>query len=477
MPTATVTCRSERPAATARSTAAVASAMLVRLTARQILSLARTPLGRRRITNAALPRLAPLLRQWALLHRRTLARRVRVVAVTGSFGKSTTVRLTEAVLGLPGLAAGLEIPNGVWSVPRRMVQLAPGQRHAVIEIGIDRAGLMARQAQAVAPDIAIVTSVGGEHLETMGDLDTIQREKARLLAGLRPGGVTVLNGDDPRVRAMAHLAPGEVLTYGLGPGNDVRAVDLAVDWPHGTRFTASVRGDQVSVSLPLLGRHMVPPALAALAVAAIEGVSLTEAAAAIGAMPPGGARLEVVALADGTTLLCDHHKNSIETIRAALELAAELPGRKLLVITRMRFMTGELEPALQMAAKLLARVVDEMIVIGDGVKGSGRGGGGGRTGTHSDPPGGARGCRRAARAAGAVAAGRRDPAEGQARGEARPAGPGTAGSASGLRPRKLRPDRPALCGLPDAGSRLRRSGQLWLNRRASGIVAKRTVRT
>ena len=342
--------------------------MLVRLTARQILSLARTPLGRRRITNAALPRLAPLLRQWALLHRRTLARRVRVVAVTGSFGKSTTVRLTEAVLGLPGLAAGLEIPNGVWSVPRRVVQLAPGQRRAVIEIGIDRAGLMARQAQAVAPDIAIVTSVGGEHLETMGDLDTIQCEKARLLAGLRPGGVTVLNGDDPRVRAMAHLAPGEVLTYGLGPGNDVRAIDLAVDWPHGTRFTASVRGDQVSVSLPLLGRHMVPPALAALAVAAIEGVSLTEAAAAIGAMPPGGARLEVVALADGTTLLCDHHKNSIETIRAALELAAELPGRKLLVITRMRFLTGELEPALQMAAKLLARVVDEMIVIGAGVE-------------------------------------------------------------------------------------------------------------
>ena len=75
-----------------------------------------------------------------------------------------------------------------------------------------------------------------------------------------------------------------------------------------------------------------------------------------------------MALADGTTLLCDHHKNSIETIWAALELAAELPGRKLLVITRMRFLTGELEPALLMTAKLLARVVDEMIVIGDGVK-------------------------------------------------------------------------------------------------------------
>ena len=94
----------------------------------EIASLARTPLGRRRLASSFLTRLAPLLRQAAWLHRRTLARKVQVVAVTGSFGKSTTVRLTAAVLGLPSAAAGLEIPSGLWPVPRRVLQLAPGKR-------------------------------------------------------------------------------------------------------------------------------------------------------------------------------------------------------------------------------------------------------------------------------------------------------------------------------------------------------------
>src|SRR3954447_11258296 len=134
------------------------------------------------------------------------------------------------------------------------------------------------------------------------------------------------------------------------------------------RFTALVRGAAQDVRLPMLGRHMVPPALAALAVATVEGVPLPRAAQAIEAMPPGGARLEAVPFADGTILLCDHHKNSVETIRAALELVAEAPGRKLLAVARVRFLTDELRPALHEAARLLAKVVDELVVIGDGVE-------------------------------------------------------------------------------------------------------------
>ena len=155
---------------------------------------------------------------------------------------------------------------------------------------------------------------------------------------------------------------------GSQAGNDVRAVNVAVDWPHGMRFTALVRGSAQVVRLPMLGRHMVPPALAALAVAAVEGMPLQQAAQAIAAMPPAGARLEVVPLANGSTLLCDHHKNSIETIRAALELVAEAPGRKLLVITQVRFLTEELRPSLLEAARLIANVVDHVVVIGDGVE-------------------------------------------------------------------------------------------------------------
>jgi UDP-N-acetylmuramoyl-tripeptide--D-alanyl-D-alanine ligase len=167
---------------------------------------------------------------------------------------------------------------------------------------------------------------------------------------------------------MAPSAPAGVVTYGLDPGNDVHAVDLAVDWPRGMRFTALVHGAPVPVRLPLLGRHMVPPALAALAVAAGEGLPLERAAAAIASLPPAAARLEVVPLPDGTTLLCDHHKNSLATVRAALELAAELPGRKLLVIARVREMGAEQADELRRAALLVARVPAEVIAIGEGVE-------------------------------------------------------------------------------------------------------------
>jgi UDP-N-acetylmuramyl pentapeptide synthase len=165
----------------------------------EIVSLARTPLGRRRVASSALPRLAPLLRQAAWLHRRTLARKVRVVAVTGSFGKSTTLRLTAAALGLPVPAADLEIPNGLWLVPQRVLRLAPGERRAVIEIGLDRPGQMARQARAVAPDVAVVTAVGGRRRAPGDDgrpRHTIQREKSRLLAG-GPCSTATIRGSAP----------------------------------------------------------------------------------------------------------------------------------------------------------------------------------------------------------------------------------------------------------------------------------------
>ncbi len=170
-------------------------------------------------------------------------------------------------------------------------------------------------------------------------------------------------------RAMATLAPGEAWTFGLGEGNDVRAADVAVDWPFGMRFTAIVRGESHPVSIPMLGRHMVPPALAALAVAAVEGLPIAQAAAALSRAVPVSYRLEVVPLAMGATLICDHHKNSAESIRAALELVADVPGRKILVISRVRAGTVDTEPVLREVASMAARLIDQMIVIGDGVEG------------------------------------------------------------------------------------------------------------
>lgn len=334
---------------------------------REITALATSRLGRQRLATALRGLSAPALRPVARLYRRTALRRVRIVAVTGSVGKTTTVRMLLAVLGLPLTELLRLLLNGMWAVPRRLLEIGPGARWAVIEIGIDRAGLMARQADAVAPDIAVITAVAGEHLETLGSLDAIAREKVRLLAGLRPGGVAVLNGDDPRVRAMAPAARGQVWTFGFGPDNDVRAVEVVVDWPRGMRFLALVRGERVPVAIPLLGRHMVPPALAALAVAAIEGIPLTRAAEALAATRPAAGRLQVVPLPGGVTFLMDDQKNSGASLIAAVELAAEAPGRKILVTAALRSGTAAAE--LQTAGELIARVFSHVVAIGEDVEG------------------------------------------------------------------------------------------------------------
>lgn len=338
------------------------------LSLRQAMGLVTTALGRQRLGAAMRGVLAPALRPVGWLHRRTLARRVRLVAVTGSVGKTTTVRMLLAAFGLPMTETLRLGSNGMWSVPRRLLEIGPGATRAVVEIGIDRPGLMDRQAVTVAPDIAVVTSVAGEHLETMGSLETIEREKARLLAALRSGGVAVLNGDDPRVGAMAGLAPGPVWTYGFGAHNDVRALDVTIDWPRGMRFTALVRGEPVPVAIPLLGRHMVLPALAALTVAAIEGLPLAKAAADLADAQPMRGRLEVVPLPSGVTCLLDHQKNSAESLAAAVALAAEVPGRRILVTAPLREGSAGAGPALSEAAEHIARSFSQVIAIGSEVE-------------------------------------------------------------------------------------------------------------
>ena len=132
------------------------------------------------------------------------------------------------------------------------------------------------------------------------------------------------------------------------------------------RFVALVRGEPVPVAIPLLGRHMVPPALAALAVAAIEGIPMNLAAEALAATQPAAGRLEVVQLPGGVTFLMDHQKNSVASLIAAVELAAEAPGRRILVTAPLR--SGAAPAELQAAGELIARVFSHVVAIGGDVE-------------------------------------------------------------------------------------------------------------
>ena len=186
-------------------------------------------------------RLWPVLSRLASLYRRTAVRRTRIVAVVGSFGKSTTTNAVVTALG------GTPYPGSQRNISsflaRGLFRIRPGDRHAVLEVGIGEIGEMAPYARMIRPDITVVTSIGSEHNASLGTLEATRREKAAMVRVLPPSGIAVLNGDDPNVLWMRGETGARVVTFGFGEGNDVRASDVSLaDWPNGTRFTLHAGG-------------------------------------------------------------------------------------------------------------------------------------------------------------------------------------------------------------------------------------------
>lgn len=288
-----------------------------------------TSVGRRELVARGGDRVGPYLCAVARLYRWSLIRSTRVIAVVGSFGKTTTARALYSALGIGGRHIGL---NSVLWVGLALLRIRPGQRHAVIEAGINSPGQMADRARAVLPDVAVVTSVGTEHNRSLESLEVTRNEKAEMVRILPASGLAVLNGDDPNVRWMAQQTRARVVTFGFDPGNDVRATDLEVQWPRGTRFTLHTADGAQPVFVRLVGRVMVYSILAAVAVGLAEGIPLADMISRLEALDPTPGRLQPVALPNGAFLLRDDFKGGEETIDAALDVMKSLPVQRRIIV-------------------------------------------------------------------------------------------------------------------------------------------------
>jgi UDP-N-acetylmuramoyl-tripeptide--D-alanyl-D-alanine ligase len=297
---------------------------------KQIPVLIRTPLGRLRLWSGVNDLFWPILLQLASFYRQTLARKTRVIAVVGSFGKSTTMRAVTVALGR-NIHPRSEF-NARNAVAKAVLRIRPNERHAVIEVGIDKPGQMATYASLVRPNITVVTSIGSEHNRSLKTLEGTRSEKAEMVRRLPRSGLAVLNGDDSNVLWMQSQTHARVITFGFGNANDVRASDVAVDWPNGTRFTLHTAGETRTLRTRLVGKHMVYPVLAAVAVSLAEGFTFEEIIPRLEALPPTPRRLEMARLANGAIVLRDEFKSALETIDAALDALAEIPARRRMVV-------------------------------------------------------------------------------------------------------------------------------------------------
>jgi UDP-N-acetylmuramyl pentapeptide synthase len=293
-------------------------------------ALLRTPVGRAKLREACYCHAWPLASRLAGAYRRRTVRQTRVVAVVGSYGKTTTARAVAAALGRPPEPTVNR--NFSSYLAEAVLRIRPGDRHAVIEVGIGHPGEMERYARLLRPDLAVVTSIGSEHNRYLGDLEHTRTEKVQMVRALTGSGLAVLNWDDPNVRWMAGQTRARVRTFGLGAECDVRASQVALDWPRGTRFTLQAAGQTRQVTTRLIGQPMVYALLAAVAVGLEAGCSLDRLLARLAHLGPTPGRLEVVSLPRRIWLLRDDFKATVETIDAALDVLAEVPAERRIVV-------------------------------------------------------------------------------------------------------------------------------------------------
>jgi UDP-N-acetylmuramoyl-tripeptide--D-alanyl-D-alanine ligase len=335
----------------------------VRYRVADIPALLRTPVGRSQLVAGVDFRAWPASAALARGYRGTAARRVCVVAVVGSLGKTTTARAVRAALGVEDHRP--ERDNHFGHVARSVLSVSPWSGAGVVEVGIAKPGEMRRYARVVRPDVAVVTSVASEHNRSLGSLDRTREEKEEMVRALPRSGVAVLNADDPNVLAMAGATGARVVTYGVAGDADVRATDVSLDWPRGTVLRARVDGREWPLRTRLLGPPGVSAILAALAVASVRGVPMEDALARLAELPPTPMRLEPVPLPNGAILLRDEFKSALETIGGALDLLERVPAeRRIAVIGEVSEPPGSQGPIYGEVGARLAAVCERVFVVG-----------------------------------------------------------------------------------------------------------------
>lgn len=289
-----------------------------------------------------------------------------VVGVTGSSGKTTTKDFIRAAVSAGrSVVANVGSYNNELGVPLTCCELRSDTEVLVAEVGARGVGHISAMSSMLRPAVAVVTNVGAAHLEMFGDVDGVARAKSELVTSLDSSGVAVLNADDPRVAAMASVAPGRVVLYGTDREADLRATDVELDDHARPSFTVA----GVRVAVPLPGVHNVGNALAALAAASACGVDLAAAAAALQSASVSRWRMELLETPDGVTVLNDAYNANPSSMAAALRTLQRMgtTGRRWAVLGHMAELGPDGDAQHRGIGELVAEVaLDGLVAVGAG---------------------------------------------------------------------------------------------------------------
>ncbi len=270
----------------------------------------------------------------------------KVIAVTGSVGKTSTKEALHLVLSRTGLThASAASYNNHWGVPLSLARCPADARFAVFELGMNHAGEIGPLSRMVEPDIAIITTVAPVHLEYFKSVDGIADAKAEIFEGLEPDGIAILNRDNPQfgrlVESALKAGVSRVVSFGEHAKCDARLLRCVLQADYSS-VQADIIGDEVTYKLGAPGRHLVMNSLAVLAAAKLAGADLALSAQALADLQPAqgrGTRTRLT-VPGGSALLIDESYNANPvSMRAAIALLGQAEpgprGRRIAVLGDM----------------------------------------------------------------------------------------------------------------------------------------------
>jgi UDP-N-acetylmuramoyl-tripeptide--D-alanyl-D-alanine ligase len=291
---------------------------------------------------------------------------LKVVAITGSNGKTSTKDFAASVLGRRFRVTKTEGNfNNHIGLPRTILEATSEDEVAVWEIGMNHPGEVAVLAKLAAPDVAVITNIGVAHIEFMGSREAIAKEKGALVEAVGTQGTVILNADDPFTKSISARARAKLILAGTVQGA-IRASEITQSGT-GTDFTILENAHRCRAQLPVPGLHMVQNAMLAVAVGRVFGLSLEDCAAGLVAAPLTKARLQIKEI-DGVQFIDDSYNANPESMKAALRTLVELDaeGKRIAVLGEMRELGGESERGHREVGETAAALkVDYLITIGN----------------------------------------------------------------------------------------------------------------
>jgi UDP-N-acetylmuramoyl-tripeptide--D-alanyl-D-alanine ligase len=290
-----------------------------------------------------------------------------LVAITGSSGKTTVKNLVQAVLSRRGKTLATEGNfNNEIGVPLTLLRLTPDIEYAVVEMGAARAGDISWLCELGRPNVALLLNAMPAHLQGFGSVDAVAAAKGEIFDGLGKGDVAVINADQPWARQWRERA-GEatVLDFGLQQPAAITASAVCCEGASGVSFTAHTPVGDIPVHLLLPGVHNVANALAAIAVGLSCDVSLAEIRDGLELVRPVAGRLLTKVAPRGATVIDDCYNANPGSVRAAIDILANCPGRRTLVLGAMKEL-GETSEALHREVGAYARSagIDQLWGVG-----------------------------------------------------------------------------------------------------------------